>query len=274
MMSIAPSVITDLMLTGCDILPDDQPGCHNGALSSITESEPICPHPIVLPNTESYDLSAKIEMIYGTACAIPCPGLLFDEKRWKIFSIIALTSYSVSTVLIAISTYQNYKRINKNFNILMVCLGCLNASFWMMIYHAINYGSNADQTVICRGNSGFIPFDSFCVFCGFMLLTSCNWYAIWSFFTSLQLWLSVTRNYSQHKLKKMRNTMLLISTVITLLPILPLAFKNIGYEWTGGTLNMCLNKGTYTRGKHLAVYQFSISGSRLIARLISSRVRG
>lgn len=248
MMSISPPVITDLLLSGCSQLPPDQPGCHNGNLSTVVERDPICPNPLVIPDSDSFKSPAKIEMVYGTACAIPCPGLLFNKKNWHIFSTIAFVLYCFSTVAVGTATYDNYLRRKTNFNILMVCLGCLNASFWMMIYHGVNYGTDAEQAVICKGNSGYVSSDSFCVFCGFMLLTSCNWYACWSFFIAFQLWLSVTRKYSQIKLRAMRNSMIMIAAFFTILPVAPLIAGNIGYEWTGGTLNMCLNKGTYTRG--------------------------
>jgi hypothetical protein len=248
MMSIAPPEITTLLLSGCFQLPPDQPGCHHGNLSTVVERDPICPEPLVIPDSGSFESPALIEMVIGTACAIPCPGLLFNSKNWHIFSTIAFLLYCISTVAVGIATYDNYLRISTNFNILMVCLGCLNASFWMMLYHGVNYGIDAEQTVICRGNSGYVPSDSFCVFCGFMLFTSCNWYACWSFFIALQLWLSVTRKYTHIKLKAMRNKMIMIALFFTILPIAPLIAGNIGYEWTGGTLNMCLNKGTYTRG--------------------------
>jgi len=129
----------------------------------------------------------------------------------------------------------------------MVCIGCLTGSFWMFIYHVVNNGfTETQQKIICIGNSGYIESDPFCIFCGFMLLVSLNWFASWSFFASLTLWLAVTYNYTERKLVALRPKMFMFAIFVSLFPIIPLAADNIGYEWSGGTLNFCFNKGLYT----------------------------
>ena len=101
-----------------------------------------------------------------------------------------------------------------------------------------------------------------------MLFVSSNWFASWSFFTSLSLWLAVTNNYTERKLKALRPKMFMFSIFLSLLPILPLGAGNIGYEWTGGTLNMCLNKGMYTRGQYGWHYAITLAPMLLLVFLL------
>jgi len=247
--AIAPELVKTVILMECDSLPST-PQCYNGSLSSFTERDPICPYPTVIPNEDSYESPAQIEWIPGSACAVPCPGLLFDENNWNVFSKIVISLYLISCVFVSLAIYQQLTTKYKNFNVLMVCIGCMNGVFWMFVYHLINNGFTGGQKIICNGNAGYVESDPFCIFCGFMLLVSSNWFASWSFFTSLNLWLAIANNYTERKLKALRPKMFMFSTFLSLLPILPLGAGNIGYEWTGGTLNMCLNKGMYTRGQY------------------------
>lgn len=248
--------VEQLLFGYCSYLPITE-NCHNGTLSTYVEPNPICPEPLVLPDSESAESPAKIEMIPGSACAVPCPGLLFGRKDWNIFSLIAISAYTISTVLVSISLWHHAKKLSNNFNIVMVCIGCFNASFWMSMYHIVNYST--ENSFICKGNAGYIEYDNFCVFCGFMLLASGNWYSCWSFFISMQLWLGVRFNYPHTKLAKMRSYMVAFSFILFILILIPLGVGNIGYEWEGGTLNMCVNKNVYTGDQEGVPWHFVFS---------------
>jgi hypothetical protein len=263
-MPVAPELFVDLLLGQCHNLPDIQ--CHNGTLSTYVESEPVCPYPLVLPDETSFESPAQVEMVTGTACAVPCPGLLFDESNWDRFSKIAISAYTISTVLVMASLWHYSKKANKNFNIVMVCIGCLNASFWMLIYHSINYSTN--NGFICKGNSGYITDDKFCIFCGFMLLASGNWYSSWSFIIALHLWLSVRLNYTYSRLVKMRPYLVAFASFLFSLIFIPLGVGNLGYSWEGDTLNMCMNKNTYLGNEKIWHFLFTFTPLLLFGFLL------
>lgn len=54
----------------------DEPDCHTGGVSQVEEQSPVCPHPLVKPDSASHERDAHVEMIDGTACAMPCPNTL------------------------------------------------------------------------------------------------------------------------------------------------------------------------------------------------------
>jgi hypothetical protein len=128
----------------------------------------------------------------------------------------------------------------------MLSCGCFNAAFWSLIFQLDSY-VNEDH-LICKGNAGNIDYDPFCVYTGFTVLATVNWVSVWTFFIAFQLWLSIVHSYPQRKLDKMRLKMVFFAAFVSSLIFIPLGAGNIGYEWTGGTLHMCLNK-TITKPK-------------------------
>ena len=170
----------------CDSLP--LTSCHNGSSSEYSEHIPVCPVPLVFPNSDSFLTDATIHFISGTACAYPCPAFIFTPEDWSIFKNVLFYAYGISFILSVICALSCYQDLDKNFNIFMVCIGCINASFWMTLFTYITYDGD---NLTCTGNAGFIESNTFCVFCGVMLIASVNWFASWSFFISFQLWLSV-----------------------------------------------------------------------------------
>jgi hypothetical protein len=66
----------------------------------------------------------------------------------------------------------------------------------------------------------------------------------WIFCIALQLWLAIVKGYKKRKLDAIRPYMVAFSSFLAALAFIPLGVGNIGHEWTGGTLHMCLNKIT------------------------------
>lgn len=54
----------------------DDPDCYTGGVSQVEEQSPVCPRPLVRPDSASHERDAHIEWIDGTACAMPCPNTL------------------------------------------------------------------------------------------------------------------------------------------------------------------------------------------------------
>jgi hypothetical protein len=69
----------------CEMAVDD-PDCHAGGVSQVAESSPVCPRPLVRPDSVSHERDAHIEMVDGTACAIPCPNTLRCVSSVQTFS--------------------------------------------------------------------------------------------------------------------------------------------------------------------------------------------
>lgn len=59
----------------CDLASDSGP-CHTGGKSQVQETQAVCPLPLVRPNSASFERDAHVEVIDGTACALPCPNTL------------------------------------------------------------------------------------------------------------------------------------------------------------------------------------------------------
>jgi hypothetical protein len=132
----------------------------------------VCPYPIVLPDAESFQ-SDFVRTIEGSACALPCPSMIFTPDNWHNFKTITMSLFTIAFVLSSATFINQSLHFDKNFNIAMFSGGCMFASFWAMVYSYTSFfDSNA---LVCKGNSGNIDQDSFCVFSGWMLISMTNW---------------------------------------------------------------------------------------------------
>ena len=98
-----------------------------------------------------------------------------------------------------------------------------------------------DDRFICAGNAGYYTYNSFCIFSGFMLLASVNWYSTWLTFICLTLWLTATKKWTIMKIKAYEKYFLAFATFTSCLLFINLFAANIGYEWDGGTSCICFN---------------------------------
>ena len=94
---IIDSTTVSQMMYVCNFLKSGN-SCTDGNSSTYTELPPVCPLPLVVPDSESW-LSDHVELIDGTACALPCPSLIFTDEDWKYFKELYVGMYVVSVVL-------------------------------------------------------------------------------------------------------------------------------------------------------------------------------
>ena len=148
------------------------PNCVSGSLPNVTEISPICPYPLVVPDAPSFEADT-VYVIPGTACALPCPSMVFSPESWANFKRINLIMFTFALVLSSATLISLSRNFEKNFNIIMYTGGCTFASFWSFVYTYISYFQGTEM--ICKGNAGAIESEPFCVFTGWALLSTVNW---------------------------------------------------------------------------------------------------
>ena len=220
----------------CQILPSENPHCFPGSPANFTEREPVCPLPFVIPDAASFERDDLfIYWIWGSACAFPCQPVIYTDSQFAnmkmMFASMFLIAFVFSFLLLASSI------ILKHYNLAMFALGTMNGAFWMTIFIYLN----ANNELICSGNAGVDQYNPFCVFAGFMLLASLNWFSAWSFNITFNVWASVSRKINSLTLKKIQKYYWILAFFLPSLLFINLGVGNIGYEYVGGTSCICYN---------------------------------
>lgn len=219
----------------CDMATDDA-GCHPGGESQVAEEDPVCPRPLVVPNSASSDRDAHIEWIDGTACALPCPNTLsFDADDWDAFNIVTLTTTAFALVCSIIACVTHY--LSKNWNIVYLTAGLTVSSFTMMIYFIVDY----NYKVSCSGNAGHVEHDPFCMFVAAVLIYFCLWFSEWALLLAANLYLGIVMGWKKAQLEQMRRKALYYIVFAPFLSwVIPMAAGNLGNEWTGANVKTCI----------------------------------
>lgn len=217
-------------------LPADT-NCYTGSSSTHDEVEPVCPLPLVIPDHASLtDQGANVELITGTACAFPCQPIIYSDQSWTNMKFMFISFFCISFIASCLSCVDHY--LQKKKMLFYLSLGTLTCSFWMTLFNALNY---RDDSFLCAGNAGYYTYNPFCVFSGFMLLASVNWYATWLTFICLTLWLTATRKWNALKIKTYEKYFIAFAVFTSSLLFINLCAGNLGYEWDGGTSCICSN---------------------------------
>ena len=145
-------------------LPDDNPQCYPGSSPTIQEMEPVCPLPFLIPDSDSYGEGAYIYWLQGTACAFPCATpILYEPSHFvnqkKLFAAL-FTVACVCSLLLLINSIMI-----ERYRIATMAAFTFNGAFWMALF--VNLNMNSEFT--CLGNAGIQQYNTFCVFCGFMM---------------------------------------------------------------------------------------------------------
>ena len=220
--------------TPCEQFPDAD--CFPGSPSNYTENEPVCPLPFVIPDADSYARDGLyIYWIWGTACAFPCLPVIYSNNQFeaqrRMFQATFVIAFVFSFLLLVNSI------MSRQHNLTMFALGTFNGAFWMTIFMSLN----ENNELICSGNAGVDQYNPFCVFSGFMLLASLNWFSAWSFNISFRVWSGVSKRISSLTMKKIDKYFWVLVFFLPSLLFINLGVGNIGYEYMGGTSCICYN---------------------------------
>ena len=227
---------SQLIYEPCQQLPSENPYCFPGSPAKFTEREPVCPLPFVIPDAASFERDDLIVYwIWGTACAFPCQPVIYSDSQWNNMKTMFASTFFIAFVFSFLLLANSI--ITKHYNLAMFSLGTTNGAFWMTIFTNLN----ADNELICHGNAGVDQYNPFCVFTGFMLLASLNWFSAWSFNITFKVWASVSRKISSLTLKKINKYYWILAIFLPSLIFINLGVGNIGYEYVGGTSCICYN---------------------------------
>ena len=218
----------------CNLLPSNNPYCFPGSPANYTEREPVCPLPYVIPDAASY-ARGFIFWVDGTACAFPCLPVIYSEVEFQTQKTMFIWTFSIAFVFSFLLLVNSL--LGRLVTLAMFALGTMNGAFWMTIFMSLNQNNE----LTCSGNAGVDQYNPFCVFAGFMLLASLNWFAAWSFNITFRVWASVSRKINPLTLKRINKYYWLLAFFLPSLLFINLGVGNIGYEYLGGTSCICYN---------------------------------